>query len=104
MRKFPTIGLMAAALIIAAGPVATARAETSTTDGVIMHGGHVMTMERGKPMAPISEPMTMSNGSKVMPGGMVKMKNGHEMHLKNGEMMMKDGYVMKGGKAKPMAK
>jgi len=46
--------------------------------------------------------MTMANGSEVMPDGTVKMRSGAEIHLKDEEMMMMDGHVMTGGKAKAM--
>ncbi|MGH7932122.1 MAG: DUF6799 domain-containing protein [Candidatus Binataceae bacterium] len=108
MRTYQTatllaVSLVAALLTVAPSPIATARAGQDM-DGVIMQKGRVMTMKRGKPMAPVDSAMTTSNGSKIMPNGTVKMKNGGEMHLENGEMMMMDGYVMKGGKAKAMEK
>jgi hypothetical protein len=100
MRIYQVIGLAAvvSALVL---PSAAKIHAGQDMDGVIMHEGHVMTMERGRPIAPIEHAMVMSNGCKVMPSGLVKMKHG-ERHLTNGEMMMMDGYVMKGGKAKAM--
>lgn len=103
MRRKAIILPLAGALAIASSPLATAGA-AQKMDGVIMQKGHVMTMKRGKPMTSVTNAVTMPNGSKVMPDGMIKMRNGREVHLQNGEMMMMDGYIMKGGKAKAMEK
>jgi hypothetical protein len=39
-----------------------------------------------------------------MVDGTVKLPNGQELHLKDGQMMMMDGTIMDGGKPKPMMK
>ena len=97
-----TVLLLAAAtlvmLFVPARPIAAGM------DGVIMQHGRMMTMKAGKAMDPMTASMTMSNGAVVMPDGTVKLPNGQEEHIKDGQMMMMDGTIMDGGKPKPMMK
>ena len=44
------------------------------------------------------------DGSRLMPDGTVWKPGGAKMHLKKGEMIMMDGHVMTGSKAKAMQK
>jgi hypothetical protein len=71
-------------------------------DGVMMKDGKMMMMKDGQATAPMSTDMSMSDGTKVTTSGVVMMKNGTQEKLKNGEMMLMNGHVMKGGKAMPM--
>lgn len=71
-------------------------------DGVIMSGGKMMMMQMGKPMGPMDHKMTMANGTTVASDGTVRMKDGTVIHLKNGQMVMMDGHIMRGGKATAM--
>jgi len=74
-------------------------------DGIIMQGGKMMTMKAGKALDPMSANMTMSNGTVVTPDGTVKLPDGQQEHIRNGQMMMMmDGTIMDGGKPKPMMK
>ena len=61
-------------------------------------------MMDGKPTGPMEHDMTMSDGTKVMTNGMVKMKDGKEMPMKDGQTIMMDGKMMEGGKAMEMKK
>jgi len=87
-----------AALFTSAHPIAAGM------DGVIMQGGKMMMMKAGKAMDPMTASMTMSNGAVVMPDGTVKLPGGEVLHMRDGQMMMIDGTIMDGGKAKPMMK
>jgi len=69
---------------------------------VIMKDGQMMTMKNGKATQPMPGDMAMPDGTKVTTTGVVKMGNGEEKHLSNGEMILMDGHMMKGGKATPM--
>ncbi|MGO9607611.1 MAG: DUF6799 domain-containing protein [Candidatus Binataceae bacterium] len=71
-------------------------------DGVIMKNGQMMTMKNGKATQPMPDDMTMPDGTKVTTAGVVKMGNGEEKHLSNGDMILMDGHMMKGGQATPM--
>ncbi len=93
---------MAAALL--AMPWISARSIAAGMDGVIMQGGKMMLMKAGKAMDPMNASITMSNGAVVMPDGAVKLLGGQVLHLKDGQMMMMDGTIMDGGKAKSMMK
>ena len=72
-------------------------------DGVMMHDGRMMMMKAGHPATPMDHEVTMSDGTKVEVDGTVKSKDGKEFHLQNGEMIMMDGHLMKGGKAITMS-
>ena len=69
---------------------------------LVMRGGKVLTMIDGKPAAPISTETTMSNGTRVETDGTVKPNNGNEFRLGEGDMIMMDGHIMRGGKPKAM--
>jgi len=45
----------------------------------------------------------MSDGTTVSVDGIVRSRNGKEFRLQNGEMIMMDGHLMKGGKAASMS-
>ena len=89
---------LVAVLFMSARPIAAGM------DGVIMQGGKMMMMKAGKAIDPMTASMTMSNGAVVMLDGMVKLPDGQELHMKDGQMMMMDGTIMYGGKPKPMMK
>ena len=76
--------------------------DAADMDGVMMHDGKMMMMKAGHPATPMDHEVTMSDGTKVEMDGTVKSKDGKEFHLQNGEMIMMDGHLMKGGKAAPM--
>jgi hypothetical protein len=97
-----TLLLLAAAMLVML--FTSARPIAAGMDGIIMQGGKMMTMKAGKAIDPMTANMTMSNGAIVMPDGTVKLPDGQEDHIKDGQMMMMDGTIMDGGKPKPMMK
>jgi hypothetical protein len=72
-------------------------------DGVMMHDGKMMMMKAGRPATAMDHEVTMSDGTVVSVDGAVKRKDGTEFHLQNGEMIMMDGHLMKGGKPGQMS-
>jgi major membrane immunogen (membrane-anchored lipoprotein) len=72
-------------------------------DGVMMHDGTMMMMKAGHPATAMDHEVTMSDGTVVSVDGTVKSKDGKTFHLQDGEMIMMDGHLMKGGKAAPMS-
>ena len=62
-------------------------------DCAMMKDGKMMVMKDGKTM-PMEHAMTMSDGTKVMKNGKVKMKDGKTMMMKEGQMCMMDGKMM----------
>jgi hypothetical protein len=71
-------------------------------DGVMMHGGKMMMMKAGHPATAMDHEITLTDGAKVEVDGTVKSRDGTEFHLHDGEMIMMDGHLMKGGKATTM--
>jgi len=72
-------------------------------DGVMMSNGKMMTMKAGRPATAMDNAVTLSDGTIVSVDGTVKSRDGNEFHLQNGEMIMMDGHLMKGGKPAPMS-
>ncbi len=71
-------------------------------DGVMMSNGKMMMMKAGEPATAMEHEVKLSDGTIVSVDGLVKPRNGKEFHLQNGEMIMMDGHLMKGGKAASM--
>lgn len=94
---------LAALAILCASSLST-RLMAAEMAGVMMKDGKMMMMKDGKATGPMAHEMTMGDGTKVMPDGMMKMKDGKEMHMTNGQMMMMDGKMMEGSKAMEMEK
>ncbi len=67
--------------------------------GVFMQDGKMMTMKDGIAQ-PMTAPMTMNNGTKVMTDGSVTMANGKAMMLHNGQYVRLDGSVTNYGSMK----
>ncbi len=61
-------------------------------DCVVMENGNMMVMKNGE-TTPMSQDMTMTNGTVVMTNGSVKMKDGKTMQLKNDECVYMDGHM-----------
>ena len=101
-----TFTLARAQTIPAAKPMAahTQMGEMSK-DCCMMKDGKMMMMKGGK-MMPMTENMTMADGTVCMTDGTCKMKDGKTMAMKNGQCMMMDGKMTmmggmkKGGKMK----
>ena len=71
--------------------------DAAEMDGVMMRNGKMMIIKHGKPAMPMDEDITMTNGTVVSADGNIKLKGGREFRMKNGQMMMPDGHLMKGG-------
>src|SRR5260370_40061750 len=97
-RRGLLVVMMAAllALCMSARPIAAGM------DGVIMQGGKMMLMKAGRAMDPMTASMTMSNGAVVMVDGTVKLPNGQELHVKDGQMSEMYGAMMDGGQHNPI--
>jgi hypothetical protein len=101
MRTRTTTVLALAALLVSLGgrPIAIA----GDMDGIMMEHGRMMMMKMGKPAGPMTSDVTMSNGTKVTITGLMIMRDGTRLEMKDREMMMMDGKIMQGGKATGMA-
>jgi hypothetical protein len=99
--KFSRLSIRLIAAIFLLSLLATARA--ADMDGVMMHDGKMMMMMKaGHPATAMDHAVTMSDGTIVEVDGTVKSKDGKTFLLQNGEIIMMDGHLMKGGKAAPM--
>ena len=99
--SFSRLSICLIATIFLLSPFATALA-AADMDGVMMHDGKMMMMKAGHPATAMDHEVTMSDGTVVSVDGTVKSKDGKIFHLQNGEMIMMDGHLMKGGKAASM--
>jgi hypothetical protein len=77
--------------------------DAAEMDGVMMRNGKMMIVKHGKPAMPMDDDITVGDGTVVSADGTVKLKGGHEFRMRNGEMMMRDGHLMKGGMPTAMA-
>jgi len=89
----------ALALLLTGHPCAIA----ADIDGIMMEHGKMMLMKMGKPAGPMPSDITMSNGTKVTIAGLIIMRDGTKLEMKDGQMMLMDGKIMQGGKAAGMA-
>jgi uncharacterized protein DUF6799 len=69
-------------------------------DGVTMKDGKMWRLQDGKEVGRMDRETTMANGTKVMMNGKMMMKDGKEGQLQEGQIMMLDGKMIEGGKAK----
>jgi hypothetical protein len=67
-------------------------------DGVMMKGGKMWRMQDGKEIGRMDRETTLSNGTKVAMNGKMMMKDGKEMQLQEGQIVMLDGKMIEGGK------
>jgi hypothetical protein len=99
--KFARLSIRLIAAIFLISLFATAHA-AADMDGVMMHDGKMMMMKAGHPATAMDHAVTMSDGTIVEVDGTVKPKDGKTFLLQNGEIIMMDGHLLKGGKAAPM--
>ena len=93
---------MSTKVLALAGLLILCSLPAGAADGVLMKDGKMMMMKDGKATAPMTADMPMPDGTMVTTSGVVKMKDGETKQLNNGEMMLMNGHIMKGGKAMPM--
>jgi hypothetical protein len=82
----------------------TGISHSADENGVIMHDGKVMVLNKGQADGTLSHEVTMDDGTRVMPDGTVKMKTGRETKMQNGMVITTDGHIMHGSHAMPMRK
>ncbi len=61
-------------------------------DGLVMQGGQVKLIRRGN-LYPLLNPITLKNGSIVMPDGIIQMTNGNTPILKEDDFIDLDGNI-----------
>jgi hypothetical protein len=93
--------MLAFTVAIAAGFAAATATNAGDMDGVKMSAGRMIVV-KGDKRTPLDQEMTMANGTKVEPDGTLNFTDGQKTHLENGQMIMNDGHIMRGGKAAAM--
>lgn len=66
--------------------------DMSKKEGAMMMDGKMMMIKAGK-MSPMTKPMTMSNGTKLLVDGTCTMKKGKQMKMKEGDHMDMSGSI-----------
>ena len=97
MMKYKTVALAVVGLLLSVSFLASA-VVAAEKDAVTMKGGKIWMLHDGKEVGPIDRETTLSNGTKVRMNGKMLMKNGKEMQLQEGQIMMLDGKMSEGGK------
>ncbi len=92
--------LIVAILFLLPFASATSAAEM---EGVMMRNGKMMIVKHGKPAMPMDDDITVGDGTVISADGTVKLKGGREFRMRNGQVMMRDGHLMKGGQPTAMA-
>ena len=69
-------------------------------DGVIMKEGKMWRLQDGKEIGRMDRETILTNGAKVMMNGKMLMKDGKEMQIQEGQIVMLDGRMMEGAKGK----
>lgn len=64
----------------------------------MMKDGKLMRMHDGKEVSRMDRETTLSNGTKIMMSGKMKMKDGNVMQLQEGQTVMLDGTMKEDGK------
>ena len=65
-------------------------------DGIMMKNGKIQKLQEGKDIGPMDRMTTMANGTKVMMNGKIITKDGQQLQLEEGQVMMLDGKLMEG--------
>lgn len=81
-------------------PVKTEKSKQQTTsqvqDGIIMQNGKMMMMKQGNTF-PMTQDMTLTDGTKVMKNGTVVRPDGQTTMMSNGDVMTMSGQLRLGG-------
>jgi hypothetical protein len=67
-------------------------------DGIMMKAGKMVRVSEGKEIGRMDRETTMSNGTRVTMNGKMLMKDGKEVQLQEGQVVMLDGKLIEGGK------
>lgn len=68
-------------------------------DGVMMKDGKMVRMTEGKEIGRMDRETTLSNGARVTMNGKLMTKDGKEVQIQEGQIVMLDGKMMEAAKA-----
>ena len=97
--NFRNITLAIVGLILSVSFLAVP-AMAAEKDGVMMKEGKMWRLQDGKEIGRMDRETTLSNGTKVAMNGKMMTKDGKEVQLQEGQIMMLDGKMIEGGKGK----
>lgn len=81
--------------------LSSARLVAVEMDGFEMSAGRIIVV-KGDTRTPLEHEATLSDGTKIEPNGTITFATGQRSRLENGQMIMSDGHIMRGGKAAAM--
>ena len=97
MIKYRTVTLAVVGLFLSVSFLASA-VVAAEKDGVRMKDGKMWRMQDGKEVGRMDRETTMSNGTRVTMNGKMLMKDGKEVQLQEGQVVMLDGKFVEGSK------
>ena len=99
MKKYRIVTLAVVGLFLSLSFLASSGL-AAEKDAVTMKAGKMWRMQDGKEIGRMDSQTTLSNGTKVLMNGKVVTKDGKEMQLQEGQVIMLDGKMMEGGSSK----
>ena len=99
MMKYRTVTLAIVGLFLSLSFLASS-GMAAEKDALVMKNGKVWKMHDGKEIGPMDSQTTLSDGTKVLMNGKVVTKDGKEVKLQEGQVIMLDGKLMEGGSSK----
>jgi hypothetical protein len=70
--------------------------KTPEKDGIMMQDGKMVRYHDGKEIGGMDRETTLHNGTKVTMKGKLRTKDGKEMQMQEGQMVMMDGKMKEG--------
>jgi hypothetical protein len=95
MMNHRTVTLAVVALFLSVSFLASS-VVAAEKDGIIMKDGKMWRMHDGKEIGRMDRETTLHNGTKVTMKGTLRTKDGKEMQLQEGQMVMMDGKMKEG--------
>jgi hypothetical protein len=99
MRRNLKIALAIAMAVEFVVPAAGAMA--LDMEGFLMSAGRMIVV-KGETRTLLDHEAVLSDGTKVEPDGTINFVKGQPTRLENGQMIMSDGHIVRGGKAVAM--
>ena len=97
MMKFRTATFAVVALFLSVSFLVSS-VVAAEKDSIMMKDGKIVRFHDGKEVGRMDRETTMSNGTKVTMKGKLITKDGKEVQLQEGQMVMMDGKMMEGEK------
>ena len=99
MMKYRNITLAVVGLFLSVSFLASS-VGAAEKDGVTMRDGKMWRMQDGREVGRMDRETILSNGTKVTMNGKIMMKDGKEMQIQEGQIVMLDGKMIEKGMGK----